>query len=137
MLRNKYEKMYEHFEQYYSCLCKQVVDWWPSGRTCLTVKLEDGDLLEFDSYCNSIRTIKTNGYTKDIQTLRKDIGTNIKKMIQTRNISQSEIAKQSGLTEAMLSRYIHGTSMPSIDKINTLAAVLDCRITELIGELYE
>lgn len=137
MLKDKYDNMLKCFEHYYSYLYEQAVDWWPSGQSCITVKLEDGVLVEFDSFTNTIRRIQPNDYTKDIETLRKDIGRNIKKVVQTRGMAQGDIAKRCGITEAMLSRYIHGTSLPSIDKVNALASVLGCRAIDIIGESYE
>lgn len=137
MMKGKYDRMLEQFNHYYSYLYEQSVDWWPSGRMCITVKLQDGMLIEFDSFDNTIRRIQPNNYTENIERLRKDIGLNLKKVIQTRGMSQSDIAVKCGITEAMLSRYLHGTSMPGIDKIHALAAVLDCRVIDIIGETYE
>ena len=136
MKKEKYYKIMESFEHYYSYLYDQTVDWWPSGRSCITAKLEDGVLIEFDYVSTTIRRIQPNNVSKDIETLRKEIGFNIKKLVQTRGMAQSDIAKQCDITEAMLSRYIHGTSMPSVDKINALAATLDCRVVDIIGEYY-
>jgi transcriptional regulator with XRE-family HTH domain len=55
----------------------------------------------------------------------------------TRSIPQSKVAEQSGMTQAMLSRYIHGTSMPGIDKIYALASTLGCRVVDILGDLCE
>lgn len=137
MIKEKYDRMLTSFERYYPSLYDQIVDWWPSGRSCISVRLDDGLLFEFDSIANTIRKIQPNNYTKDVETLRKDIGFNIKKVIQSRGIPQGDIAKSCGITEAMLSRYIHGTSMPSLDKINALASALGCRVIDIIGESYE
>lgn len=137
MLKDKYNNMLENFKHYYDYLYDQAVDWWPSGRSCITVKLDDGTLIEYDYFSESIRRIQPTNYLKDAETLRKDIGINIKKMVQTRGMSQSDIAERCGITQAMLSRYIHGTSMPSIYIVNTLASVLGCRAIDIIGESYE
>lgn len=137
MLKDKYEKILDRFEHYYPYLYEQTVDWWPSGRMCITAKLEDGVLIEFDSYDDTIRRIQPNQYVTDIEVLRKNIGHNLKKVILSRNMAQSDIAEQCGITEAMLSRYIHGTSMPGIDKVYALATVLGCRAIDIIGESYE
>ena len=137
MLRNKYEKMLERFEHYYSYLYEQTVDWWPSGQTCITVKLDDGILMEYDSFNESIRRIQPRNYETDADALRKSIGYNLKKLIQTRGMAQSDIAKRCGITEAMLSRYTHGTSMPSVYVVNALASVLGCRSIDIIGESWE
>lgn len=137
MIKEKYDRMLTNFERYYPSLYDQIIDWWPSGRSCITVRLNDGLLFEYDSIANTIRKIQPNNYTKDVETLRKDVGFNIKKVIQSRGIPQGDIAKSCGITEAMLSRYIHGTSMPSLDKINALASALGCRVIDIIGETYE
>jgi predicted XRE-type DNA-binding protein len=135
-MKDKYDKIIDQFRCYYDYLYDQVVDWWPSGRTYITVKLEDSTLLEFDSFDNTIRRVQPNDYSKDSVAIRKDIGHNLKKIIMTRGMPQSEIAEKCGITEAMLSRYIHGTSMPGVDKIYALASALDCRAIDILGETY-
>lgn len=137
MLRDKYNKMLESFKHYYPYFYEQAIDWWPSGKTYITIKLDDGSLIEYDSFTDNYRIIQPNDYVKDAETLRKDIGENLKRIILTRGIAQSEIAKNSGITQAMLSRYIHGTSMPSVYIVNSLASVLGCRAIDIIGESYQ
>ena len=137
MVRNKYDRILERFETYYPDLYEQTVDWWPSSRMCITVKLDDGMLFEFDSPTNTIRRVHSADYNKEPDLLKKDIGRNIQKVIYARGMTQSEIATRAGVTEAMLSRYIHGTSMPSVDKVYALAAVLGCRVVDILGEAYE
>ena len=137
MLKNKYDRILERFENYYPDLYSQTVDWWPSSRMCITVKLDDGMLFEFDSSVNTIRRIRPTNYNKESDLLKKDIGNNLQKIVSARSMSQSEIASKAGITEAMLSRYIHGTSMPGVDKVYGLAAALGCRVVDILGEAYE
>lgn len=137
MLKEKYDRMLDQFQSYYPYLYDTMVDWWPSGRTCINVKLNDNSIIEFESFDNTIRKVKSKECDGDSESLRKTIGNNIKKMIRARSISQNEIAEKCGITEAMLSRYIHGTSMPGIDKIYILSKVLDCRVTDIIEETYD
>ena len=134
MLNEKYNRMLEKFELYYPDLHRQAVDWWPSGRLCISVRLEDEYIFEFNSVNNTIRRIESDSSKVDDDALRKEIGHNIQKLIQTRNISQGTIASECGITPAMLSRYIHGTSLPGVDKVYALANVLGCRITDILGD---
>lgn len=136
MLKQKYEEILERYKTYYSFFYNQTVDWWPSGRLCITVKLEDGALLEYDSVDNTIRKIQLDRHMTDSDFLRKEIGHNLQKVISARGMSQGDIAAKCGITDAMLSRYIHGTSMPGVDKIYALADVLGCRITDILDEQY-
>lgn len=136
-MKDKYNRIIERFEQYYPYLYEQSVDWWPSGRTCITVKLEDGMLFEYNHIDNTIRRIQSSDRIKDADLLRKEIGYNLKNLILTRGISQAEISERCGITPAMLSRYLHGTSMPGIDKVYALASILGCRTVDILGESYE
>ena len=136
-MRQKYDRIFERFATYYPDLFRQAVDWWPSDRYHVTVKLEDGMLFEFDSNDNTIRRVKTETQNKDVLDIRKDVGYNIQKIITARGMPQSEIAERSGITPAMLSRYIHGTSMPGVDKIYALASALGCRVVDILGETCE
>ena len=136
MLKEKYDEILEQYKTYYPFFYNQTIDWWPSGRLCITVKLEDGVLLEYNPRDNTTRKIQQDKHTMDSALLRKEIGYNLQKVISARGISQSELATKCGITDAMLSRYIHGTSMPGIDKIYTLADVLGCRITDILDDQY-
>lgn len=137
MVTNKYDTIMKQFERRYSHFFSKVVDWWPSGRFCITVKLNDGTRMEYNSVDETIRYIKSVEYTDDISVLKKEIGRNIQKSILTSGLSQGDIASRCGITEAMLSRYIHGTSLPGVDKLCALAKALGCRISDLTGEMCE
>ena len=136
-MRQKYDRIIERFETYYPDLYRQSIDWWPSDRYHITVKLEDGMLFEFDSNDNTIRRVRSSPNTKDSEVIKKDVGYNLQKVITSRGIPQSEIAERSGITPAMLSRYIHGTSLPGVDKVYALAAALGCRVVDILGGAYE
>lgn len=137
MMKQKYDEILEYYEKYYPSFRDRTVDWWPSGRLCITVKLEDGTLFEFDSLEKSIRKIQSDRQTMDNDVLRKEIGHNLQKVVSARGLAQREIAEKCGITDAMLSRYIHGTSMPGVDKVYALADVLGCRITDILSDQYD
>lgn len=137
MLSKKYDEFLEQYKRYYPSFHGKTVDWWPSGRLCITVKLDDGTLFEYNSRDNTIRRIQSEKHAIDNAILRKEIGYNLQKVVSARGIPQSEIAYKCGITEAMLSRYIHGASMPGIDKVYALADVLGCRITDILDDNYK
>ena len=140
MMHNMYEKynrILDRFEQYYPGIAEQAVDWWPSGKIHITVKLEDGLLFEYDYNHNTIRRLRSDADTPDVDILKKDIGYNLQKVISARGIPQNVLAERTGLTPAMLSRYIHGTSLPGVDKLKTIASVLGCRVIDILGDEYE
>lgn len=133
MMHSSFELILEQFRMYFPHLYEQGVDWWKSGPYHITVLLSDNTRVEFDSSDNTIRWVKKIDRTVDNDILRKEIGRNIRKFIVYRGMRQQEVSEKLGVTEAMLSRYINGTSMPSIDKLHNLASILNCHVDDLLG----
>lgn len=135
MNKDKYTNTLRQFEMYYPNLHEKAVDWKPSGRTSVIVKILDGCMYEYDSMDNSIRQIRTNTYPieDDILT-RKEFGMNLQKMIPLSGLNKSELAEKVGITNAMLSRYIRGNSTPNVVTARKLANALGCTIDELFDD---
>ena len=137
MMQNKYDRMLDQFRTYYPDLYDQAVDWWPSGRMHISIKTDDRLIFEYSSLDNTIRRVKVSDYSNDPDALKKGLGRNLQKVMLTRTMSQSQLAEKIGVTQAMLSRYIHGTSMPGLDKLYNIASVLGCRVADLLDDTYE
>ena len=133
MLDSSYTLILEQFRMYFPNLYEQGVDWWKSGPYHITMLLNDNSRVEFDSSDNTIRWVSVIDRSTDNDIFRKEIGRNIRKFIVYRGMRQQDVAEQAGITEAMLSRYINGTSLPGLDKIHNIASVLGCHIDELLG----
>ena len=132
-MNSSFELILEQFRMYFPDLYDQGVDWWKSGPYHITVLLDDNSRVEFDSSENTIRWVNAIDRSVDNDILRKEIGRNIRKFIVYRGIRQQDLAEKAGITQAMLSRYINGTSIPGIDKIHNIASVLGCHIDDLLG----
>lgn len=133
MLGSSFELILDQFKLYFPNLYAHGVDWWKSGPYHITVVLDDNSRVEFDSSDNSIRWVQKIDRSTDNDILRKEIGRNIRKFLVYRGMSQQELSEKCGITQAMLSRYINGTSMPGIDKLYNLAAALNCHVDDLLG----
>ena len=133
MLNSSYTLILEQFRMYFPNLYERSIDWWKSGPYHITILLNDNSRVEFDSSDNTIRWMSVIDRSTDNDIFRKEIGRNIRKFIVYRGMRQQDVAEQAGITEAMLSRYINGTSLPGLDKIHNIASVLGCHIDELLG----
>ena len=60
-------------------------------------------------------------YTKD----REALGGKLKSLLKEKNISQRELAKRSGITEASISRYISGERVPKANVYLAMIKVLE------------
>lgn len=74
--------------------------------------------------------------TYDESAWGAEFGRNLQAMIKTKNITQGQLARKLGITDAMLSRYIHGTAIPSTYKTCQIANELGCEIGELVKSTY-
>lgn len=66
-----------------------------------------------------------------------DFGRNLQRVLHCKGISQGVLANKLGVTEAMLSRYIHGAAIPSVYKVGQMADIIGCDISDLIKTNYE
>ena len=133
---NKYENMLEQLYKYFPSFRDETVDWWPSGRQFVTVRLMDGTIFEFNALDNSIKRIRDRDYLEDEKVLSKEFAYNLRKHIQTSNMTQTEIAEKLGVTNAMLSRYVNGASIPGLTKAYRLANILGVRVSDLLDSVY-
>lgn len=64
--------------------------------------------------------------------LRRKIGNNIKYELEDSFMTQKELSKYRGLSESIISKYIHGDIMPSIPKLMRIASALCCSLNDLL-----
>lgn len=63
-----------------------------------------------------------------------NIGKNIKKLREKKNIKQAELAEKTGVTQAMICQIERGTKNPSLQVGVDIAKVLDCTVEELLNK---
>lgn len=68
-----------------------------------------------------------------MDTLFKNIAKQLKKALETKDISLSELAKNADVSDATLSRILSGDANPSFDKIVRIAKALDISLDKLTG----
>lgn len=62
----------------------------------------------------------------------KDFANNLREMLFDYNMSQRELAEESGLSEASISQYLSRQKMPGIRAIINISYALNCDIDDLI-----
>ena len=55
----------------------------------------------------------------------------IKKILDTKGISQKELAEKVGLTESAMSRYVNGSRIPRGEYLISIAKALKVKVEEL------
>ena len=59
-------------------------------------------------------------------------GDNLQDLIESRDVSQRELSKESGISNVTISRYIKKDRMPTAKSLVNLALALDGRLDDLI-----
>ena len=62
-----------------------------------------------------------------------DINKNIKRMRENAGYTQTELAKNAGVSQAAIAFFERGTKMPSVAALCGIADTLHCSVDELIG----
>ena len=135
MVTDKYEKMLKRFELHYPHFYSEAVDWWASGRISIAIKLSDGTILDYNDVDNTIRWVKYDD-NSDEESRRNAFGCNLQKYVMYCGMSKGDVAEKLGISKTMLSRYLHGKTMPSLDKGLQIANLMKCTVEELFDETY-
>lgn len=65
----------------------------------------------------------------------KEFKERVKSLMERDNISQKELAKLSGISEASVSRYLSGDLRPRMDILANIAKVFNVSTSYLVGEV--
>lgn len=57
---------------------------------------------------------------------------NLKYIMEYEEITQSELARKSGLSQSAINKYLNANRMPNLKAIVNICYALDCRIDDLI-----
>ena len=130
----QFETVFEEMELYFPMLVDKMVDWYPSGQLEITVKLEDGSKVAYSSITKGIRTIRNaDGIPEymDEERWREAFKVRLYKKLYMTNMNQESLAKESGVSPVMISKYMSGKATPSGYTIHRLARALGCTVAEL------
>lgn len=64
-------------------------------------------------------------------------GRNLQRMLRIKNVTQQQLARKLGTTDAMISRYVYGAAIPSVYKVCQIANIIGCRVDDLVKTVYE
>lgn len=59
-------------------------------------------------------------------------GDNLRDMLKDVNMSQTELAEETGLSKATISKYIHKTQMPNVRALVNISYALNCSFDDLM-----
>lgn len=126
---NKFDKILERMSMMFPSIYKNIVDWYPSGRTEIVVILSDGSKMAYEMFDDTIRTIRSR--TIDEDDWRKKFSDALRYQMMRSGIMQNELAERTGISIQMISKYLNCRATPNTYNISKIADVLDCPISRL------
>ena len=135
MNRNSYNSLLDAFELHFPNIAEHVLDWYPSGRHEITLKLDDYTKIVYDNIDNSIRTIFPAGEadTDEIpeEAWRQEFGIKLTRKMAQAGLDQNQLAELTGISKCSLSKSMNGKTSPSSYSLLRLARALNCTVSEL------
>lgn len=126
--------IFDEFATYFPTFAEQTVDWYPNGRSEITVILEDGSVKYYNHLYRTIR------YAKSVETYENETEEDLRRVFAKRlndrmvmlGVTQYELAEMTGLSSVTLSKYMNGKATPSLHNARKIERALKCSIYELI-----
>ena len=131
---NKYDVIFERMSQMFPSIHKRVVDWYPGGRREIVVILDDGTKMMYESFDDTIRTIKSSAISSEVideTAYRKKFSDALRYQMRISGIMQYELSEQTGISVQTLSKYLKGIGTPSAYNLIRIANVLGCPVSSL------
>lgn len=130
-----YDLMFDAFCKRYLSIAKEVDGWYPSGEFEITVKLSDNTKLIYNDLDKTIQNVTrrdSDGYIMSEDTCRREFVYKLSEKMETRGITQSELADRSGVSTITVNKVLNCRQTPTIYTAYRLANGLNCRLHELI-----
>lgn len=130
-----YDPIFEDYIMMFPFVKDQIVDWFHIDRFMIGAHLIDGT---FDTY-DGIERCGTHyksyeDYLKPAENDQKwklRFARNLYRKMCMAGYTQEELAQETGISTATMSRYMNGTAMPTVRKLMKIADALNCTLNDL------
>lgn len=114
---------------------KQMVSWCPAGYYDIEVTLDDGSRWTYNYATSGMRCVSRDVNYKlyeNEEEYKRTAGCVLQKRIKDAGLTQTDFARECGLSYTTLRNYIRGTNLPNTLVLKRMAAVLGCSPTALM-----
>ena len=122
--------LYENFKLYFPSFAKGCVSWKQTDLFELEIHNKDGSI---DIYNDMNHSLGPKIDTSTDAGWRKEFARRLRKKMAMKGITQTNISELTGISQPLLSLYVQGKSLPSAQKVSSLAKALNCSVNDLIG----
>lgn len=132
-----YDEMFKAFERKCSSWAERAVEVKPKHEHAIRVTLDNGDKVDYNFRTDSFRYITRDGNRDRLREIndldcRNTFSRNLMDRMKTKGFGQATLAERTGLSSAIISKYLNKKSTPTITNAIRIADVLDCEVEELL-----
>ena len=113
---------------------KRITRCWEYGDMDLIIELDNKRLMFYEFATTIFRVIRLfDGLSEPTEEQwKKTFGYNLSEAIWHSKMYQYEVAKASGISEVILSKYLTGKAIPKIHTAERLARTLNCSVDDFL-----
>lgn len=112
-----------------------IVDCIPKHTNAIRVIFRDGSKIDYNAMTGTFRRVEqyVDSTPDDIsdEDCRAAFAANLSEFMRMRGIGQVALAERTGLSSAMISKYLNQKSTPTITSVRKIARALNCHPDEL------
>ena len=125
------ESLLRNFEMLDPFAYSRMVNYEMPDKFSLIVTLDDGRKLLYDDIADSTRYLNLDPTSLTDDDLLNEFRYRLRHAMSIRGFNQIRLSEETGISEAMISRYLTGVSVPSFLNVMKIARVLKCSLDEL------
>lgn len=124
------------FETYFTELSKHAEEYETNKFYELFVMLDNEFVIFYDYLEKAIRYLPKDSSKLEEQDYRYLLGIRLRNLLIRNSVNREYLSNTTGISETTISRYINGTSTPSVYNIHKIAKALKCTINDLNIDYY-
>ena len=103
----------------------------------LLISFKDGRRVLYDRFTGYHKNIFYNNINELTEEQeKKEFAYRLRSLMKRKWITQEQLAEQLNTTQAMISRYVRGETMPSVLMVRKIAKALECSIDDFFYKEY-
>ena len=122
--------LYKNYKLQFPSFAKGCISWKQTDLFELEIHNKDGSMDMYNDM-NHSRGPKID--TSTDAGWRKEFARRLRKKMAMKGITQVRLSELTGISQPLLSLYVQGKSLPSAQKVSSLAKALNCSVNDLIG----
>ena len=111
-------------------LVDEAIEVTECGPSQLFIRMADGSAYLYDDFDGAARPLPRDSSNMTETECRSEFSARLRRLMLIKGVSQNELVARTGISQAMISRYMTGRSEPGFYNLDKIARVLECSLEE-------